>query len=60
VLRLVVEKIPDSEFWDWVVWQDEATNITTQGEKEQSLSAAITAAENATKNSMPCNRSQLG
>jgi hypothetical protein len=60
VLRLVVEKLPDSEFWDWVVWQDEATNITPQGGKEQSLLAARTAAENAAKNRMPGNRSQPG
>ncbi|MGA3005561.1 MAG: hypothetical protein ABSE20_27985 [Acetobacteraceae bacterium] len=60
VLRLVIEKIPDSEFWDWVVWQDEATSSTTQGGKEQSLPAAITAAENAAKNSMPGNRNQSG
>jgi hypothetical protein len=57
-LRLVVEKLPDSEFWDWVVWQADATNITPRGGKEKSLSAAEHAAENAARNWIPDNRSQ--
>ena len=57
-LRLVVEKLPDSELWDWVVWHTETANIAPRCGKETSQSAAENAAENAARNWIPDNRSQ--
>lgn len=48
-LRLVIEKLPASNCWDWVVWQCGAPEITPKNGKERSPVSARIACENAAK-----------
>lgn len=49
-ISLVVEKLPGSDLWDWIVWRRGATNISPHIGNEPSVLLGKIAAEEAAGN----------